>query len=497
MLKKLRVLFLGLVVLAGSACVTPTHASSASSPILTYVQAAGASGAREELVVIYNPTSTPIDITNWCLINKSGVKFACFTPPTAEPTLEYTVILPPGGYATVASQEYGATRSVNYDAFTVMYTVTHSVNGSITGSSDIISLIDSQSTIRDSYGWTTALQSGKAISRLLLISQPVTYAMSGSPSDWIVSAPIPFPVNDASIESNEIIPGNPTGSEGGATQSSLRITEILANPAGVDTGHEFIELFNSNLEQAVLLDGIKLRIGQDSAKWYLLPHGVTVPPGQYIVFTDTDLGYSLVNTSGGVQLYSGDEPLGERVTYISPKDDMVWALIDGVWQYSSFATPGGANKLPEKIEASAANRLEANGEPSLKACAENQYRNPDTGRCKRIVSTTSAAISCEVGQERNPATNRCRKVEATSSLSPCKEGQERSAETNRCRSIKKMSTAEHGIKGVQQNGATQLSWYYIAAIVGVILLIVGYAIWEWREELRRFWRYLRARFAKR
>ncbi len=82
MLKKWYGLFLGLVVLAGSACVTPTHASSASL-LITQIKAGGQAGALEELVVIYNNSSTAIEVTNWCLTNRANVAFACFEPRTS------------------------------------------------------------------------------------------------------------------------------------------------------------------------------------------------------------------------------------------------------------------------------------------------------------------------------------------------------------------------------------------------------------------------------
>ena len=69
MLKKIWRLFLGLVVCIGSACVTPTHASSAESVVLTHIQAAGTAGAKDEFIALHNNSAVEVEVTNWCVAN--------------------------------------------------------------------------------------------------------------------------------------------------------------------------------------------------------------------------------------------------------------------------------------------------------------------------------------------------------------------------------------------------------------------------------------------
>src|SRR6218665_1610980 len=142
MLKKIRLLFLGLIVLAGSACVTPTHASSASSIVLTFVQAAGTFGAKDELITLYNNGPGEVDITDWCLVNKAAVAFACFT---AISQVQYT--LPGYGAATIASTHYLSSRSYAPEVASLAYTSSNQSSGSLVGSADTVSLVDERGEV--------------------------------------------------------------------------------------------------------------------------------------------------------------------------------------------------------------------------------------------------------------------------------------------------------------------------------------------------------------
>ncbi len=59
-----------------------------------------------------------------------------------------------------------------------------------------------------------------------------------------------------------------------------------------------------------------------------------------------------------------------------------------------------------------------------------------------------------------------------------------------------MTEAGHAVKGTteQQGG---MSWYIWAAIIGVVIIAVGYAVWEWRVEVAKVIAQVRARFARR
>ncbi len=488
MLKKTRVLFLGLVVLAGSACVTPTHASSADSVIVTHVRAGGVNAAKEELIVLYNTTSQVLDITDWCLTNKANVAFICFDPEL-ETTRQLAYALLPHSYMTVASHEYVATVHTN-SVFSFIYTVTNQSSGSLVGSADTVSIRNKENEIIGSASWSAPIPAGKVLSRMLIMPMPDMYAVNNDSTDWMIADAVPnlpdgFVKEYAPEDPGEEEPVDPIDPSTPSEPSNViypYITELLPNPAGTDTGNEFIEFYNPHTTNVLSLEGLRLRIGFDEPKWYNLP-AVEIPPLGYYALTNQQVKYTLSNTSGKVQIYKGDVPVGESIEYSSPKDNEAWALIDSSWRYTTMPTPGTFNQASPDSETD-----ETLPVSTQKPCASNQYRNPETGRCKLVASASTTQAACKAGQERNPETNRCRNVAgASTGPTPCKEGQERNPETNRCRTIVKMSNAGYPVDDVKEGESNQPGWYYWLALGGVVLSVLGYAVWEWREELLGAW----------
>ncbi len=290
----------------------------------------------------------------------------------------------------------------------------------------------------------------------------------------------------------------------------IKITELLPNPAGSDDGNEFIEFFNPNDVDVDLANYI-FYVGADGTKFFSFPIGSLIGPKQYLAFSNDDIKYTLVNTAGSVRLTSVDGSLiDETAGYENAKDGMAWALIDGIWLYTNRPTPGSDNLVSLTTEDITLTQTSAVLEP----CAANQYRNPETNRCKllptasvltpckdgqyrseetnrcrNIVSDVAVLAQCPEGQERNPATNRCRStasVLGTSTLTPCKAGQERNPATNRCRNIASstIAKADYAPEQTKQLSSDSVLWWSLA-VVGIVA--VGYGIWEWRQEIRRLW----------
>jgi len=501
MLKKCYGLFLGLVVLAGSACVTPTHASSASI-IITNIRAGSQVSAAEEGVVLYNNSSFEVDITNWCLTNKSAIKFACFVPAS-----QYEVSsMPAYSYATLVSNK--AVHSDNQANYSVVYEPAASSSGSIVAGSDTISLINAGNQLIDQFSWSSSISSSQQWARTKLSLLPDLYIDTDASIDWQKVAYSEFPVSQ--VQYREDVPETPPeepieepeepenpGDTNPVPQPEatlpISITELLPNAVGSDTGNEFIELYNPNETTTIPLKGYKLAVGLALEKVYVLSDYM-LKPGEYKVFTNTELGYSLLNTSSRVTLFApAGEIASEVPLYNAPPDGESWALIGDMWQYTSQPTPGALNiKGMSQDEEASANTATAS---ASKPCAVNQYRSPETNRCRLISSTSSTAPSpCKPGQERNEETNRCRNI-VIASATACKEGQEKNPETNRCRTIKQLSAVGYGVKGATTKQQGGMGWYMWAAIAGIVLLIVGYGVWEWREELKKLFQAAKAKFA--
>lgn len=495
MLKYIPGLILLLAVLTELAYVSPTYAASANV-MMIQVQARGVGAATQELVVLYNNSPDDIDVSDWCLKNKSNISFACFThdPMTR-------VYLPSHRHATIATQGFVDTQGPM--EFSIIYAPTNQSSGSIVGGSDTISLINKQGTVIDAHSWTTSLIGGTLFMRQLSPTSPMDYIDTDQVSDWYVTSS-PFLAGDATElrEADPDVCPNVEGyqsevPEGMQVRSTgecrgyiyaLRLSEILANASGSDTGKEFIEIYNPN-DRDVDLAWYELRIGQNLEKSYTFPVGSSIAAHSYRAFTNADIPFSLLNTSSRVELRGDGESLDEAVPYLDPDEDVAWAVVDGLWQYTDALTPGIENLAFGQGVIATAEPVEKTS--TLKPCEENQYRSPETNRCRNsATASVKTQVPCKDGQYRSEETNRCRTIaSASEGPAPCKEGQERNLETNRCRTIKAVSNADYGVLGATtSNQKDQL--YIWLAIGGIVLCALAYAVWEWWFEISRFFRRL-------
>lgn len=302
------------------------------------------------------------------------------------------------------------------------------------------------------------------------------------------------------------VPPSYTSEDGQCTQTvnqplsekchGVVLSEILPNPAGVDTGNEYIELYNTTGKEVNLAE-CSIKIGSSVKKL----SGV-IAPGYQAIY-----GFVLPNTSGGaVELITGATE--EVVNYpIDLKDDQAWALINGQWQLTEQPTPGAENiayltveevnttsvssgslePCPEgKYRNPETNRCKTiEVEEGLKPCDPGQMRNPETNRCKKTAEVLTSIKPCDPGQERNPATNRCRKVSAKVALASCKEGQERNPDTNRCRKVASTSTSSPTSSQLEQDVKQKQNISY--GIFGAMaVLVFGYGIYEYRANIANF-----------
>ena len=199
----------------------------------------------------------------------------------------------------------------------------------------------------------------------------------------------------------------------------LELTEIFPNAKGSDIGREFIEIYNPSTE-TVTLDSYVIHTGVNAEKTVPFPSGAVMLPGERKVFSDSSMGFTLVNTTGRVVLASIDgTTYGDSGVYTSPGDEMAWAQIDGVWQYTSQPTPGEVNAASLIAETTSDESSTSQG---VVACAPGKYRNPLTNRCRNIESDATVLASCDADQYRSPDTGRCRKIASAATLTACKDG---------------------------------------------------------------------------
>jgi hypothetical protein len=276
--------------------------------------------------------------------------------------------------------------------------------------------------------------------------------------------------------------------------SVLQLSEI-------STSDQWIELYNNSdltITSENLVDcslavqyGDKLPPNFDRYKLNLSQYlGVNIiSPYEYFVIdvTTTD-GLSLPKSvKDRLILLFDTETDYDEIQYSSQKSDTSLAYFTDGWKITYAPTPASENIYQQWQTCDVGKHInEATGncvkdaEPPAE-CAEGQYRNPLTGRCKKFESENVLA-ECAEGQFRNPLTNRCKKIASDDELTPCAEGWERNPETNRCRKIVSKVDAEYGIDPYAEN-VTNDMWAWLGG--GGLALAGGLVAWQFRPEVSR------------
>jgi len=516
MLKMFLGFVVSVVVLLSSAYVPLLGARAyavSATVLITQIQAGGVGAATQEFIVLYNNGTEEVDLSGWCLTNKSSATIACFSPPG----VGHETYLPAYKHAVIASAPFAITQPVG--TVTLTYTPISQSSGSITGGSDTVSLIDHLGNVVDRHTWTTSLSSGMQFERHGT-GAPTVYQDTDGAADWSVTVSGVLPVDETEIDTTATdscpnidgvqssVPADKELSQTGECVDRivllLELTELLPNAVGTDMGQEFIELFNPN-DVSVEMKDYVLLVGQNYENTYAFPVDVTILPHKYIRFTNTDIPYGLLNSSSrvAIALAANGTILGEVPVYTDPPEGQSWALINDVWQYTNQPTPGLENLAMDEglLDAKSSTqqpcalnqyrsletnrcRLLSSNMGIITPCKDGQYRSEETNRCRNIATDAKTVTSCDEDEERNVETNRCRKIVAASVPAPCKAGQERNPDTNRCRTVTKMPNASYGVLGAKTDGGGNL--YVVAAVAGVLLLALGYAIWEWHDEIGKF-----------
>lgn len=473
----------------------------------------------KDFVSLYNQSAATLDLSGWKLEYIKADGFA--------------------GNCSDASWNGGASSVTQLSGEllpgTVSTPIKRSMNDGLAGQ---IRLIDNTGVIHDNVGWGPTAQcyetaqaalpadnSGKSLQRYLdcdtnvpvdTDNNSLDFALNDAPSPGVLAGPLTDDCSEPEPGPDPDPPTDPptdpgTGGSGGgsggpvASCEGIILSELLPNPAGSDTGNEFIELHNPTSNPISLTD-CKLQTSANT-KIYEFSSEI-LQPGQYQAFYDSQTGLTLANSAGGtVYLIDSDDSELDQVNYpASLEDDEAWAASDGNWANTYSLTPNGANEIVEEkpcpagqvrnTETNRCNNIleEAAG---LSACPAGKERNVATNRCRNITSLSSTLKACAPDQARNSETNRCRKITSTSSsLTPCKTGQERNPATNRCRKVLSASSSS-GVNDVKdilsESSEGEFNWLLGgAAVIGAS----SYAVWEWRNELFERLSSLKNKFSK-
>ena len=312
------------------------------------------------------------------------------------------------------------------------------------------------------------------------------------------------------------------------------ITELYSNYDN-NISEQFIELYNPNVEP-ISLHGCFLEYKNNN-----YPLDGELKAGEYYIFQNQNLKLTKdPSDSNTVTIINRNRDIKAQLEYPhGQKKGTSYALFDiastkPFWRQTYHRTPGEGNIYQEfqtcpngkTVNPKTGNCIKEDNakiEPTtcptgkyldpltnrcknieaatiLTPCKEGYERNPETNRCRKVTSASTELTPCKEGYERNPETNRCRKVTNTSAeLTPCKEGYERNPKTNRCRKIRENAgeaTAYAPEPASEQQYQNPKIFIASAAVIVAIITGIGYIIYQYRGEIRKFLRNLCLRIRK-
>ncbi|MBN1915436.1 lamin tail domain-containing protein, partial [Candidatus Dojkabacteria bacterium] len=127
----------------------------------------------------------------------------------------------------------------------------------------------------------------------------------------------------------------------------IALNEILPNPAGSDSGNEWIELYNCT-DEDFSLDGWYLE--DKSENKHDLSEEIIISKGFLLIYPN----FSINQSDEGIYLYNSDSILIDEYTYSSSKEDVSFSRMkDGVGEWTDILqpTPGEPNyiEFPQDI----------------------------------------------------------------------------------------------------------------------------------------------------
>jgi hypothetical protein len=272
----------------------------------------------QEWVELYNPGSSPVDVSGWVLI-------AGTSSFTADATLPAGSSVPAGGFLVVGQSGLIPFADVVAPGFSL---------GNATSNADAIQLRDCFGNTADTVvygdentdGWLddaggAALPApkpggGQAIGRF-----PDGVDSANSSVDFQIGQPTPGLSNSSPPP------------DCGGRESGLVVNELLTNPAGDDAGFEWVELFHAGLSPIDLTGWAVQSAGSDawSARFTFGP-GEVVNPGQFLLVGGVNVAGrthemtgSLGNGTGGdgVRIVDCAGVASDTVVYGGVNDDAV------------------------------------------------------------------------------------------------------------------------------------------------------------------------------
>ena len=247
----------------------------------------------------------------------------------------------------------------------------------------------------------------------------------------------------------------------------LQFSEILSYYEN-SKNEQFIEFYNPKSEQ-ILLDGCKVRYknknynlsgvvkADDFFVYYPKEFSLTKNPTNFNVLELVDINDEIVDTLK----YSNEQRKGTSYALVGYDDEG-----KEIWKITFAPTPGTGNVYQE-----------------FRTCEAGKVINEATGNCVKVADIKEKI--CKEGYYLNILTGRCNKIKLAEAKA-CKEGYYLNPETNRCRKIKENTGANYSLE--PEKYEEKSSFVALFVVIGVVVIGLGYLIFEFRHEILKLWR---------
>jgi len=260
------------------------------------------------------------------------------------------------------------------------------------------------------------------------------------------------------------------------------------------SSEQFIELYNFS-HNTISLASCQLVYKNKS---YPLGEG-ELPGLSYYVYQNPDLVFTKDPTSYNLYAlkYASGDIFYETILPHGQKKGTSYAIFNPggeseQWLRTYAITPGKDNVYQEFqtcevgkiINPETGNCIKEEVEQEV-TCEDGKYLNPLTGRCKNIpvIKTTT----CKDGYYLNPSTGRCKKYNTEDEVKECQDGYERNPETNRCRKIRTETGQDYPVVETESSDYDNPKIFVATGvIVGLAILGISYAVYQYRKEIKQF-----------
>jgi outer membrane biosynthesis protein TonB len=229
------------------------------------------------------------------------------------------------------------------------------------------------------------------------------------------------------------------------TNVAVEITELLPDPISpaTDANDEYVELHNLS-DQPIELNNFKLQTGNSYTYSYTISGQVLLPNGYMVLYSEQS-GLVLSNSGSRARLISPNgSVISETDSYVNAKPGQAWSLVNGVWTWTTSPTAGNDNILTVPL------------------------------------TVTKTAT-----------TNKTSKPKAAKKVVTAKKKQTAKPKTAKAQKAKKDKTAVIGAttSGNGEGGGSSSIHRWV--IAGLGLLAVGYALYEYKDDIASKFRQFR------